>query len=136
MAHSHHKLFDFALGLSALGAASGMNRIGQGQQVAGIAALANANAASLEAISRAVEAGLIPPPPRRPSLPTSHWGAAGRAYRHAMWNYEAEMEDWRRQVAATFAPPRKSSGGVAVLLSVMGLIMLAFILFVVAVSQH
>lgn len=105
-------LFHFVLGASALSAASG------------VAQTANANTAQaqialLDSISRAVTAGVIPPPPKAPGPPppSAPWFCnaiaahqsqmAASQHDIAMRQFEREMQHWQNIVEMTFGSKRR-----------------------------
>jgi hypothetical protein len=105
--------FHFILGASALGASSGMRASGAG-------AVAGAQVAALDAVTRAVEAGIIPPPPQAPPPPppSPHWDAsysktawdmikqqhyiAQQFHNAAVYQYEEDMKYWQTLVKRNF----------------------------------
>lgn len=133
MAHSHHKIFDFALGLSALGAASGIRGMATAQQANAVAALAATEIAAVDALNRAVATGLVPPPPKPPTGPTGGlWSAARTQYKQDMQQYQADLAHWHQVVHMTLHPAKPSSGRALLWFILLVLFVTVFVVQVVA----
>lgn len=130
MAHSHHKIFDFALGLSALGASSGIQGMATAQQANAAAALAATEIAAVDVLNRAVATGLVPPPPK----PPTRTGTRAQ-YKQDMQQYQADLAHWHQVVRMTLYPAKPSSGGRALLWFIL-LVLFVTVFVGLVVASH